>query len=204
MSIWVRLPILLYFGLSSSCVNYWGEKVLWVQCSTKNMTEVDIARCEQVRFAYIGNMLAIKMGQNVNQPESQRNLTMLMAASHEGHYKIVKKLLENGASEGINMQDKCGWSALMFAAFTGFSIEVVQLLLQHGADVDLANDDGRTALFMASEKGYVEIVKILLKNNTNIMHRDMHTKSAVELGVATRARWLPPKFDASIPPKLCY
>lgn len=107
---------------------------------------------------------------------------MLMVASQAGHYELVKTLLDRGATDGIDIQDKCGWSALMFVAFTGSSIDVVSLLLEHNADVHLANSDGRMALFMASEKVHVEIVKLLLENGASTRHKDTWGKPAIALG----------------------
>jgi ankyrin repeat protein len=39
---------------------------------------------------------------------------------------------------------------------------MVKLLLDHGADVDLRNNDGWTALMNACGRGYNDIVKLLL------------------------------------------
>lgn len=121
---------------------------------------------------------------------------MLMVASQAGHYELVKTLLDRGATNGIDIQDKCGWSALMFAAFTGSSVDVVSLLLEHNADVHLANSDGRTALFMASEKVHVEIVKLLLENGASIRHKDTWGKPAIALGTYSQHSCHPDLVDA--------
>ena len=39
--------------------------------------------------------------------------------------------------------------------------EIVKVLIKAGADVNVKNDDGDTALMRAEEKGHDEIVKIL-------------------------------------------
>ena len=52
-------------------------------------------------------------------------------------------------------------STLPLAAQTGYT-PVVQALLMKGADVNQADKEGETALHMASQEGYVEIVKFLL------------------------------------------
>lgn len=39
---------------------------------------------------------------------------------------------------------------------------MVQALLAHGANVNIQDDEGSTALMCASEHGHVEIVKLLL------------------------------------------
>ena len=44
----------------------------------------------------------------------------------------------------------------------------VRLLLQHGAAVDLARQDGATPLFKACHKGHEEVVKEILKYNPRL------------------------------------
>lgn len=157
-----------------------------IQCKTQNLTDIAQARCRQVEYVYFGSIAKVNLHQNLNQPDLRNTWTMLMTASHEGHHKIVKMLLENGAPEGIDMQDRCGWSALMFAAFTGHSTGIVELLLQYGADVNLVNKDGRTALFMASDKGHAAIVELLLKSGANPNYIDKWEKTALTLCVYGR------------------
>jgi len=41
-------------------------------------------------------------------------------------------------------------------------LDLVQLLLEAGADVNVQDEDGSTALMCASEHGHVELVKLLL------------------------------------------
>lgn len=41
-------------------------------------------------------------------------------------------------------------------------MDMVQALLAHGANVNVQDDEGSTALMCASEHGHVEIVKLLL------------------------------------------
>jgi ankyrin repeat protein len=50
-------------------------------------------------------------------------------------------------------------------------MNVVQLLLNHGAIVDQINIIGWTALMYASQNGHSDIVSLLLHHGSNIEHR---------------------------------
>ena len=172
-------------GRDCEWIDYYSLKAIWqedILCTS--LTESDKPKCEELQQAYYGNSAAINLQQNLNYAlGSKDNWTMLMVASHQGLPKLVKELLDNGAKAGINMQDKCGWSALMFATFTGANIKVVKLLLEHGASINQVNTHSKAALFMASGKGHVEIVKLLLQNGATTRHIDIHRKSAIAVGV---------------------
>lgn len=50
---------------------------------------------------------------------------------------------------------------------------LVRELLTHGADPNLEDNDGWSALLNAAKEGYVDIVLQLLEHNAAIDHRDM-------------------------------
>lgn len=165
-------------------MDYCGLKAIWqedLSCTTASDKQ---SECKQLQLAYSRDTYDIDLQRDLNHPiGSKDNWTLLMVASHQGHDKLVKTLLDNGAKDGINMQDKCGWSALMFAAFTGSSIKVVKLLLDSGASINQLNSDSRSALFLASGKGHVKIVQLLLEYGANPRHADAWGIPAITVGV---------------------
>jgi serine/threonine-protein phosphatase 6 regulatory ankyrin repeat subunit B len=72
--------------------------------------------------------------------------TPLIAASGEGHLRVVQALLANGAA--VNAKTSDGATALILASYNGHR-EVVQMLLAEGAGVNAKMNDGRTALSVA-------------------------------------------------------
>lgn len=54
--------------------------------------------------------------------------------------KMAELLIERGGIN-INAKTKIGETALRFACFTGH-VEMVKLLLQHGANVNVVDNDG--------------------------------------------------------------
>merc|ERR1719419_731539 len=73
--------------------------------------------------------------------------------------EIVSFLLENSSS--INLQDKRGFTALMFAAYYGYD-DIVSTLLQYDANMFTYNYSRWTALRFAAASGNVGCVRLLL------------------------------------------
>lgn len=92
--------------------------------------------------------------------------TALIPAGEHGHVEIIKYLLETTKID-INHVNNLGWTALLEAIVlnNGGSRQqqAVQLLVDHGADVNIADKNGVTPLQHARAKGFTEIVRILQK-----------------------------------------
>ncbi|KAG5672519.1 hypothetical protein PVAND_002642 [Polypedilum vanderplanki] len=84
--------------------------------------------------------------------------TCLMIACYKGHYAITKFLL--GLKANVNRKSVKGNSALHDCAESG-SLEILQLLLEHGAVMDV-DSYGMTPLLAASVTGHVAIVEHLI------------------------------------------
>lgn len=85
--------------------------------------------------------------------------TALLYASSGPFEGTVELLLEAGAE--VDVQGKAeGFTALMTAAAEG-QLEVVRLLLIHGADPDLLDKDGDTAQSFAKQKGHTAVIDLL-------------------------------------------
>ena len=94
----------------------------------------------------------------------------LSAAAFIGDVAAMKQALAGGADP--NTKDpQSGSTLLAIAALMGHT-EVVDLLLEHGADVNAKSRDGGTALHAAAFLGRAEIVKLLLDKGADTTLRN--------------------------------
>jgi len=77
----------------------------------------------------------------------------------------------------IEAKDKYGWTALMFAALCGH-VNIVQVLLEHNADVHAVNIKSRTAFHVALSFGHIDVSKLFLRHGVDINRLDRHLWTA--------------------------
>jgi uncharacterized protein len=58
---------------------------------------------------------------------------------------------------------------------------VIDLLIAHGATIDDADDRGRTALMIAAELGYADVVGLLLERGADRTKKDKQGRTALDL-----------------------
>ena len=84
-------------------------------------------------------------------------------------------------------RDCDGDTALMLAAQRGH-IELVNLLLKNGADVDARNLNGETVMMRAAENDRVAMVKILLAHHADGNAGEFHQLHPSDAGRVSRSR----------------
>jgi len=89
----------------------------------------------------------------------------LIEAAKNSDIENVRLLLESGTE--VNIQDRVGWTALMWASRNG-NTDIVRLLLEHGVEVNIQDNYSWTALISASMYGHTEIIRLLLEHGVNV------------------------------------
>ncbi|KAI3411814.1 hypothetical protein GPALN_001878 [Globodera pallida] len=87
----------------------------------------------------------------------------VQSASYLGVYDLVEEsILEDVNS--VNVSNKDGWTPLMYAAQSG-NIDVCQLLLKHGAQVEAKNARGQNAFELAKSWGHKRVMELIKRSN---------------------------------------
>lgn len=88
----------------------------------------------------------------------------LIPAAERGHVEVVRYLLTS-TTVNVNHVNRLGWTALLEAIVLSDGgprhQELVALLIEHGADVDLPDKDGVRPLTHALERGQSQIAALL-------------------------------------------
>ncbi|KAE8590313.1 hypothetical protein XENTR_v10018016 [Xenopus tropicalis] len=82
----------------------------------------------------------------------------------------VKNILETGHVK-VDIPDKLGFTPLMVAAQKGF-LRLVELLTEHGADINQMNGSGKNSLMLACFAGHLNIVQYLRGQGASWESRD--------------------------------
>lgn len=89
--------------------------------------------------------------------------TALIPACHYGHVDVVKVLLATKID--VDHVNRLGWTALLEAVILGDGgpahTEIVQLLLEAGANPNIADREGVTPLGHAKRRGFTQMVRLL-------------------------------------------
>ncbi|KAL6697088.1 hypothetical protein J3F84DRAFT_406782 [Trichoderma pleuroticola] len=145
----------------------------------------------------------IDRGAEVNACTQNANFaagTALQGACESSKSDIVSLLLEKGANPNLGLGTDsppilaaCQRAKADVNVFGGYDSstplinaaaylpkESLQVLLNAGADINLPDNDGDTALIVAAARGDVEAVTFLLDNGANIMHSSKRDMNALQ------------------------
>ena len=180
---------LLDSGASAEAQNNDGSTPLHVAASKMNKETVQLL---------IENSTNIDLRNN-------KGRTALHKALQRGQIDIIQLILNHGAD--VDALDDDGSTPLHLAipeeSLTGSEVSLasfgeivisearqeaglkaVQLLLRHGADINLQDQMGQTALHKASQRGHVGIIKLMLDHNVDMDALDHDGSTPLHLAIS--------------------
>lgn len=135
-----------------------GFDLNWEQKDSKYIRPIEYA-------CLYGNAEAVNLlvesGCELNFPDSI--ICQELTARKRKH--TLRYLLNKGMTPDICTMYK--GTGLHWAAQDG-DVEIAELLIRHGADVNMIDDGGQTPLQIASAAGYVDFARLLLENHADV------------------------------------
>lgn len=117
-------------------------------------------------------------------------LSVLHYAVDGGNTEAVQYFLfqeENGGVD-INAKDKNGWSPLLRSASIGGTQQTAEMLVRYKADVNLLDNENKTALMVAIINGNQPFVQVLIEAGANLNVKNEYGRTAYEMAVAMDRR----------------
>jgi hypothetical protein len=110
--------------------------------------------------------------------------TVYWSQAHKVVRGLVPMMYKNRLEAKTTGGRPKGWTALHMAA-NGSDREMVrsqlcELLLQHGVDVDVPDDQGRTPLHLAAGTGVVDTAKVLVAAGADVEHLDFKGRNCLD------------------------
>ena len=145
---------------------------------------------------YTVSQLLANQSHTINKKTTWEN-TALHQAARCGNIKVLQLLLNNGAD--IAARDSDGNTSLHYASFSqnsktrlycaihlkvktsDVSPKVIGLLLDHGADVNAVNHEGRAALHFATMDGQPLMTQLLLTRGADVTLKDRYRYAPLTL-----------------------
>jgi len=93
------------------------------------------------------------------------DMDIFEACQHD-KLETVRRYIERG--EDLNQQDEVHDHTPLMRACRWNRLGVARLLITHGADINIINEDGITALHLACSHGYTQVVKLLIEHGADV------------------------------------
>jgi hypothetical protein len=130
-------------------------------------------------------ILAFTSSDSSSSSKSQSAASEMLANSlaitdddiYDGNVDAVKQYLNNGGDP--HLQSENGESTLVNLAVAQGKLEIAQLFIDSGVDVNLSDQDSWTLLHSAASNGHLEIVDYLIIEGTSVNAVDKYNSSPV-------------------------
>lgn len=133
-----------------------------------NVLDPERGETALIAAATRGDLATVKTlldgGADINT-RSQLGTTALFRALEKRHTEVADTLVAHPRLD-LNAQSTDGWTVLIYYVTTNRE-EVVQRLLERGADPNVSDVDGDTALHRAAQYGNLRIMEMLLARGAN-------------------------------------
>ena len=129
------------------------------------------------------SLLIVLIGNSLLNAAEATIYTPLCRAVRYNDVTEVKAWVKKYGIEAINHQNKRGETVLHWIARNGNG-EILDLLINAGADIDAKNSLGSTPLLEATQKNNVQAAETLIKHGADVNVQDIYGDTPLHLAVA--------------------
>ena len=113
--------------------------------------------------------------------KDKHSQTCLYYTVREGKYETSKYLIDE-CKLPINDKDIYGQNPIYYAARDGH-LNLCELLVERGTDINLEDKYGQTCIFYAIREGHYDIVEFLIKHGANVNKNDKRKQTPVSFAL---------------------
>jgi ankyrin repeat protein len=117
-----------------------------------------------------GHLDIVKMIREYASSDSKEMNDCLIFASYSGNKELINFLI-NSYNVNINAFEEHGKTALMVATMSGNS-EIIRILLDHGASININDKTRRNALMLSVQAGNLELAELLIQKGADVNNKD--------------------------------
>ena len=98
--------------------------------------------------------------------------SVLHLSAQRGNAALITHILSTDTAPFINARDRRGMTPMHYAVESRRAAETIETLARHGAAIDTLDDEGRSPLHVAMERGNSPAVQALLMRSSKVQVKD--------------------------------
>ena len=132
---------------------------------------------KEITEAQDSSWVSVSCMQNTDEEILDKDKNLVHWIQENNIEKVTKLVQSDKSLISIPFEDLL---PLHWAADRG-SAEIIQVLLEHGAEINAQDTDGQTALHYACSVGHENVIKVLLENKANVDVQDNDGNTAQDV-----------------------
>ncbi|CAH1783527.1 unnamed protein product [Owenia fusiformis] len=158
------MDVLIARGADVNWKNDSGKTALMMACYTGKLESV-----ERLRQAGASYDITDKAG-----------CAAIHSAIDGKNSELIEWILDDGAD--VNTKElSTKWTPLLRCASVNGNVNVASTLIKQGAELDIKDADGKTALMIAVVNGHQPLVELLLSKNADVQAKNEFGKTVIEM-----------------------
>ncbi|XP_041042130.1 death-associated protein kinase 1 isoform X3 [Carcharodon carcharias] len=140
-----------------------------------------ISLCQRLSRSFLSRSnMSVARSEDTLDEEDSFVMKAIIHAINDDNVPGLQHLLGSLANYDINQANKHGTPPLMIAAGCG-NVQILNLLIQKGAKIDVQDKSGSNALYWAARHGHTEMLKFLLQKECPLNVQDKSGETALHV-----------------------